>query len=295
MTNEKPIRGARQPGTLAADLAAQFHDTRSTVVHRQLGERAAETLARLPCVQAILLIGSLARGTADALSDVDLLVVQDDAEESWAKIDDYLICHLSDIGNPLHWYRSMVNQRDLLVYFSPWVMVEFIVRTGEQSRSNWKTAPSKVLFDRSSVGEQLTSQSASLRPSMANSRREVERVLDAFLVVCMRVQGYYLRGELMTAHHDLAWLRDKMLMLACAVLGQWHEGPRRAEWRLPEEILQVWRASHPTSDGEVPSATHALIDWYTDWLTPRLKSHEIHCPSIPAEVAREFEGLLING
>jgi predicted nucleotidyltransferase len=279
---------------VAQGLAILFKDLSSTAIHRELANRAAQVLARVPCVQAVLLKGSLVRGTGDAFSDVDLLVLQDDEPEAWSTIDEYLLNHLKEIGEPMHWYRSMVSQRDLLVYFRPWVMVEFDVRTVESSSMSWKTAYSEVLFDRSSLGEQVIRESARLCPSMEHSREEIERNIGAFCVVCTRVQGYYLRGELMTAHDDLAWLRDRMLWLSGAVLGLWYEGPRRAEGRFPDDIVQVWRRSCPNSDDGLPAAATVLIDWYEEWLTPRLKTSGINCPEQPVRVAREFCRLLLG-
>ena len=235
----------------------------------------------------MLLKGSLAHGTADVSSDIDLLITHSGDDTTRSIIDDQLVSHLEEIGDPMHRYRSLVNQIALIVYFRPWVMVEFDIRSEDQAGGNWKNGFSEVLFNRSGGAQKVIEASSSQVFQPDDFRTEFENLVTTLPVLCIKIHGYYLRGEIITAFDELAWMRDRLLWVASVTLGIWNEGPRRAESRFPAEVVETWWRCYPKIPEEIPSVLVSYLEWYREWLVPRLEASGASHSADLAETLRE--------
>ncbi len=273
---------------ITAREIAEFLAHRSlTKTHRQLAVRAANVIKGIEHVEAVLLKGSLARGTADVSSDIDLLITHRGDDTTRSIIDDQLVSRLEEMGDPVHRYRSLVNQIAFIAYFRPWIMAEFDIRSEDQARGNWKNGFSEVLFSRSDGAQMIIEAASSHVFQPSDFRAEFENLVTTLPILCIKIHGYYLRGEIITAFDELAWMRDRLLWVASVTLGIWNEGPRRAESRFPAEIVEAWWRCYPKTSEEVPSVLVSYLDWYLEWLVPKLETSGTSHAADLAETLRE--------
>src|SRR5690606_21479177 len=154
----------------------------------ELVDRVAEVVAQAPEVRALLLAGSIGRGVADPYSDVDFLVVMDDAEgvagfaERWPHrrqaVGDLLQKARLDFGSTV-----LFNQ-----ITTDWIRFDlFVVPESSLGRRSQNTV--KPVFDRGGVHGRLPPTLDPLQPSVEVAQRlvpEFFRVLALVTVVLGR-------------------------------------------------------------------------------------------------------------
>ena len=193
-----------------------------------------------------------------------------------------------EIGSVLFHFQSMANPSDLIVCFAPWVMLELNVRAAEEGGGTWKTAHSRLLYDRRGLGAQALAQADEITFQLDAVKARIENLARALPALCTVIWGYRMRGEIVTAMSDMGWLRDQLLSVSSLVLGLWDEGPRRAERRLPPEVLGYYQRCYPCDATGLASALEAALQWYEAWLVPRLDACAIPHSHAFVQTARDF-------
>ena len=266
------------------DIVQFYLDAESTTAQLECAHRAAEVGSRIPDVEAVALRGSLARGTGDVYSDADVLVVHSGGDEVWQRVEAIFVERLHEIGEPLFQFRSIGRPKDLVVFFKPWVKVELEFQTAEHASASWMTAGSNLLFDRSGVGQRVVQDANAEFDSMA-LREEMVNLLVALPAFSVTAWGHWSRGECLSALYWLDWIRGRLLWLSGAVLGLRNEGPRRAETRFPQEVIEYWYRCYPEKVEDVPRAALSALRWQRDWLGPRLEEQGVEYGSDALQLA----------
>ena len=62
---------------------------------------------------------------------------------------------IDEIGPVVNVYRSLVNHRDYIVYFHPFIKSEINLKTAEKMRENPRTALCKVLHQKGDAGDRI--------------------------------------------------------------------------------------------------------------------------------------------
>jgi predicted nucleotidyltransferase len=252
------------------EIRRHFVARNSTEAHERLIDATCEVCKTISEVEAVLLRGSLARGYGDVNSDIDLLILTAGGRDGQGRVQAELAKRISEIGTVLLRFQSMANASDLIVCFAPWVMLEFNVRAAEEGGRTWKTARSRLVYDRKGLGAAALAQADLIKFQVTGVKPRIENLARAFPALCTVIWGYYMRGEIVTALSDMGWLRDQMLSVSGLLLGLWDEGPRRAERRFPQPVLAYYMRCYPRDESELASALAAAAEWYEMWLVPRL-------------------------
>ncbi len=292
------------------EINKHLANPKATATHELLIAKATSVAKTIAQVEAVLLRGSLARGIGDVYSDIDLLVLTSSGKEGQQLVQRLLADRTAEVGSVLFHFQSMANPLDLIVCFAPWVMLEFNVRAAEEGGRTWKTAHSRLIYDRATFGAQALAQADAIAFRLEAVKPRLENLARALPALCTVIWGYYRRGEILAAMSDMGWLRDQLLSASGLLLGLWDEGPRRAERRFPREVLNYHQRCCPrfarfakgdrkrTTLSRTPStirttrsgAVKPLIEAYETELTPAgdylIKVHsdggrrEVLCPTL---------------
>ncbi|MGO9455153.1 MAG: aminoglycoside 6-adenylyltransferase [Candidatus Binataceae bacterium] len=212
--------------------------------HRRLITRAVERFAADNRVAGILLGGSLATGTPDFFSDIDLyIVVEDSHYESLFAERDAIV---DSIGRVLFRYlgdHMPHGDHQVIVWYEGPVHTDLIFQKRSETQPHWKWRKSAVLKDSDGSMARLKLASADLSPPAADW--EQLRILNQkFWGWVAYTFGKIARGELWEAFDNLPWIRNEALLVMLAWVQQApFEGHRRLERKLDGRLAEMFAAT----------------------------------------------------
>lgn len=181
-------------------------------VRSQILSRSTEALGATPSVDALFLAGSLAEGTADAYSDIDLrVVVQDHGYSDLLARRSVLPC---DWGPFL--FHQTVGTHFTVSYFQSLTKVDvFYYKASDFHPSPWHTLGVMPLLDRSGLLREVVTRSATLRfqaaaPEMLSHAAAAVANLVESSIRHRRGQASYAIYLAAAAADQLCTLEDKL-------------------------------------------------------------------------------------
>ena len=228
-------------------------------LHLQFVESALRVLARDPRVKALWAGGSLADGTADRWSDVDLrLAVSDhDRPAFMASIEETLqaICPV------LGWRRRSTRSAELVVVtFEGPLRADFVV-TSPESLDRQRYEPIAPLFDPHGLGARL--QQIPYQPSRRTPRELLEREAAQVPAEAGRLQRAIQRSSIVAAMQAQANLLESAQRLLLLL-----RDPRAAGLLGPKHAADALTAA------DIEPLLGPLADWSDNWPDPAVDSIE---------------------
>lgn len=214
--------------------------------------------AAQPDVLGIFLAGSLAAGSADAYSDIDLRII------ATPEAQQRLLA--GRLEWPTHWGDLLFNEwldgtQHCVSHFRPFVKMDVFYWTpGLFTPSPWFKQPTEVFLDRTGVVRSVLAQSMSLT-SGSPSTAEVSRVLSKALAGTHEVVRRVRRGELFYAQSLLDELRGNMTKLDAWTHGVEPPGPQdpKLGGRLSPAMTRAVQQSYSRLDAaDIEQANVAL-------------------------------------
>ena len=206
------------------------------LAHRALLEQAVNYFRGDDRVLGMILGGSLARGTADFYSDVDLYIVA--CDESFEAVFDERDVAARAIGSPL--FRFAVDaipggSRDYIVTYQGPIKLDLMYYRMSEIEPGHRWEKQLVLKDDTGSLAALVSRSASAHPEFPEPRKVLE--LDQkFWTWSWYVFGKIMRGELWEALDGLHTIRSEALLpMLDWTARRRDEGYRRLECKLDSE------------------------------------------------------------
>ena len=225
--------------------------------YREFLDQAVETLARESWLIGIIAVGSLASGTMDAFSDLDLVIVVND--EHLASVLDNRLSLAESLGPLLSAFTGEhVGQPGLLLclYGPPLLHVDLYFETMADTIK--RAGDGVILWDPDKrLPEALMSRN-SPRPEP-----DAQWIEDRFWVWVHKACGKIGRGELFEAIEYLAFLRSRVLgPLGLLAAGKLPIGVKRIELDAPTIAvdLETTLAGHDAR--QCVAALHATVGLY---------------------------------
>ena len=209
----------------------------------ELLKRTVAYFAERPEVVGEFVAGSLAAGSTDAYSDIDLLVIAT-PEEQTRLVGERLEA-------PSHWgellFKEWVDGAFHYVsHFRPFLKIDvFCLSTSMRQPSPWLKFPAKILLDRTGAVRDVIEQSVQLR-FRPPADPEVSRVLSRALAAAHEVVRRLRRGEIVFRSvaagaspvlHDLARGMDSFGRAANPHRSQGRTSNQRPAGLSPEVIV----------------------------------------------------------
>jgi predicted nucleotidyltransferase len=225
--------------------------------HRRLLTSARERFEADDRLVGVLLGGSLAAGTADAFSDIDLyLFVRDHAFES-VFADREVLAH--SIGPVLVRYlgdHMPGGQHQLIVWYKGPLHVDLMFRRWSETVPHWKWKGAVIITDREGAMAELREASHAIRPPTL-TWEQVNSLNQKFWGWVAYTLGKILRGELWEAFDGIAWIRNEALLVMLA----WaqdapYEGHRRLESKLDHHLSKLF---NETLCSREPESLHGAL------------------------------------
>ena len=228
-------------------------------LHLQFVESAQQVLSRDPRVKALWAGGSLADGTADHWSDVDLrlAVADDDRPAFMGDIKDTL----QAIHPVLGWrMRSMRGDDLVVVTFEGPLRADFVV-TAPVDLERHRYEPVAPLFDPQGLGARL--QQIPYQPSRRTPRELLEREAAQVPAEAGRLQRAIERSSIVAAMQAQANLLESAQRLLLLL-----RDPQAAGLLGPKHAADALTAS------DIEPLLSPLAAWSGDWPDPALDSVE---------------------
>jgi predicted nucleotidyltransferase len=235
--------------------------------HRALLERAVNHFQGDDRVLGMILGGSLAQGTADFYSDVDLYIVAhgESFEAVFAERD----AAVRTIGSPL--FRFAVDpvsggSRDYIVTYPGPVKLDLMYYRESELVPGPKWVGCPVLKDTTGLVADVLARSRDLPPTP----EVLLYINQKFWTLCWYVFGKIMRGELWEALNGIHTIRsDALLLLLDWTTGRPHEGYRRLERKLdPEMAARLAATVAPLETEALHDALQAAIVLFCDLREP---------------------------
>ena len=222
-------------------LASRVPSLRHLPRHSSVLQRAVEKLLVDSRVEALVLSGSLARGTPDAWSDVDLYVVAGDAEfeELFAERAE-LAATLGDVLAQFTVPGHGPGSSDQIVLYDGLVKLDLMYYRSTAVVPDRKWVGAIVLKDVHDRMSRLQQESRTVAVA-APDDEDLLALDQKFWTWCWYTFGKIQRGEHWEAHDALHQVRSALLPMLFAVHGQDDEGYRRLESKLPAEMVRLRR------------------------------------------------------
>jgi predicted nucleotidyltransferase len=202
--------------------------------------RATEHFLSLPGVVGIFVAGSLAAGTADAWSDIDLRVVV--APDAFARVI------AARLDAPRAWGDWLFNVWDAsycVSHFRPLTKVDvFYYRADELAPSVWLALPVRILHDPDGLLAGVVTGSRELRPQHGTD--DVRILLGKAIAHAHEVIRRAHRGELLYAQGLLCALRDYVVRADDWLAGRLSESAAVAHFETSARDPDLSRVLHAT-------------------------------------------------
>ncbi len=228
-------------------------------LHLQFVESAQQVLSRDPRVKALWAGGSLADGTADRWSDVDLrLAISDDDRPAFmAGIEETLqaICPV------LGWRQRSTRSAELVVVTFEGPLRADVVITSPESLDRQRYEPIAPLFDPHGLGARL--QQIPYQPSRRTPRELMEREAAQVPSEAGRLQRAIERSSIVAAMQAQANLLESAQRLLLLL-----RDPQAAGLLGPKHAADALTAA------DIEPLLAPLAAWSGDWPNPALDSIE---------------------
>ncbi len=227
---------------------------------------AYEALIRTPGVVAVFLAGSLAAGTADPYSDIDLRVVVTPDRHPW------FVQHRCDI--PQSWPNFLFNEwmprsQHCVSHFRPFNKIDiFYYSAGVLQPSPWYALPIKILHDPEGVVAGLLARSRGLTFDVGED--EIDFSISKGLAAAHEAVRRARRGELLYAQTLLDEFRQHVMRADDFLFARTPEVPLHAKFdrRGSVEVLAALSRSFcPLDAASIESSVVALAGCYRDQIT----------------------------
>ncbi|MHA2249006.1 MAG: nucleotidyltransferase domain-containing protein [Candidatus Kariarchaeaceae archaeon] len=243
-------------------------DVKTTHHHEKLINNALEVAKEIPQIEAVFLFGSLSKGEGDLFSDIDFYVLFKDKEEEEI-IKEQFLDQIDRVGEAIHLFYSTFNMKDFIIYFKPFIKFEFGLKLYDDLCKSWTLTTAKLLYDRNGWGSKAIEESLKIKFNMQDHTMFLQNVAIAFPSFCYIVAGFIIRGEHITALYSCDWVREYILRASQLILGIYDEGPRRAEQRLPAEVVDMVKRTQVKQIDDIWFALVTFLTWYEEWFIPR--------------------------
>lgn len=258
-----------------SEMEEFISDATNVVHHQRLIANTVQVANKIKHIEGLLLRGSLGSGNGDLFSDIDMIFFYDEETTTYSVIKEEILHKLHEIGSPVGYFYNTVNQKDLIIYFHPFIKYELTIRSLESMRNRRNLSKAKILYDPKGFVSKLVEESFHIQFQLKSHFDEIKNFTECFSSMCYIISGYVVRGEHLTAIDDLDWLRNWSLKVSGWLLGMIDEGPRRAELRFPRQVLEFYRKSRVKDSAEIWNALYIMFDWFETWLLPQLEERGI--------------------
>ncbi len=241
-----------------------------------LSAARAEFTGRFDVV-GLFVAGSVAAGTADAWSDVDLRVVVTPDRHSW------FVEHRRDI--PKGWPGFLFNEwlpgaQHCVSHFRPFNKIDVFYHSADALHpSPWYALPIWVLHDPSGVVAKLLERSRDLRFEVTEA--EVDFSISKGLAAAHEATRRARRGELLYAQTLLDELRQHVMRADDLLWGRTPDVTARAKFdrRGSPEVMRALTASFCSADGNaILDSVIALSSFYRGQITALHERFELTRP-----------------
>jgi predicted nucleotidyltransferase len=255
------------------------------ITHRELVqarerllEQAVSFFTSHPDPIGIFLAGSLAAGSGDAYSDIDLRIIA--PPEGQARLVE------GRLEWPAHWGDLLFNEwldgtQHCVSHFRPFLKIDVFYWTPSVFRpSPWFRMPAKVFLDRDGLVRSVLAQSQSLTFSPPSSD-EVSRVLSKALAGAHEVVRRTRRGELHFAQSLLEELRSNMTRLDAWIQGFEPSAPPdlKLAARLSPTLAHVFERSYVgLNAADIDDAVVGLSTALTQQISELHRQFELNRP-----------------
>ena len=178
-----------------------------TEARERLLKKAVNYFAHDPAVLGIFLGGSMAAGTADAYSDIDLrVVISPDEHQRFVR---------NRLEMPREWGDFLFNEwlegaEHCVSHFRPFGKIDvFYISLAEFLPSPWYSLPTEVLYDPRGLVKDTITKSKGL--AFTIPEEEIDRSVSKGLASAHEAYRRLRRGELFFAQSLLGSLRDYMI------------------------------------------------------------------------------------
>jgi len=259
-----------------------LQDLNDLSLHERIIQNALKLIKKIEEIEVVLLEGSLALDRGDVFSDIDFYIILNDGQQI-EFVREKILKNLEKIGKVLHIYMSNANKKDLIIYFSPFIKFELILRGLEfMTQKDKFTKNAKILFDRNGLGKKAFEKGKSKEFRIEKHIFEIQNFAISVPSLCFIAAGYLKRGEIITSMDFVAWIRRNLMRISGFLLGMKDEGTRRAEERFPKEINEFYHQIKIDTLNELWESLETILSYYANFLAPEFKKHNI--PSAKEEV-----------
>ncbi|MGY5874722.1 MAG: hypothetical protein RTU30_03155 [Candidatus Thorarchaeota archaeon] len=272
----------------AEELKEFLSDIKSKAYHEDIIRKVTENIQDLPEIECILLMGSLGKRGGDIFSDIDFVVIHQGGTDESRILRKKIVERIEETCQVLYSYSTGYQNLDDIIFMHPLVKFELNIRTVEISMRDWKCGETEILFDRKGLGKQIQDETKKIAfkiekvlPWLGNSAINLPTMF-------YLASAFVIRGEYVTAMDGYDWIRSELLRVSGWLLGQWDEGPRRAEMRFPPEVLSFYWDSRVMKPDEILHTLPILMDWYEKWMIPRFEELEISHSGYQIKELREI-------
>ena len=244
-------------------------------IHNKIINNAIEFSTKIPNVEAIYIMGSLALDTADIFSDIDFYVMINQTSEI-DEIKSLYLSNLFNFGKVIHVFQSNAYSKNSIIYFKPYIKFDLMIDHYEKMINNWRLGKrAKLVFDRNGLGRKAMIEANEISFDLKKYELEIRNLAIELPSFCYNIAGYMLRGEYITSIDFVAWIRRLLMRISGFLIGIWDEGTRRAEARFPEEIISFYYQIKISKINDVWSCLNVFLKWYSQWLIPLFEKFNI--------------------
>jgi len=250
-------------------------DIKDLSYHEKIIENVIDFSKKIPEVEAVFIMGSLALNTADIFSDIDFYVMikRDTVLE---EIKSIFLSNLKNIGRIIHIFQSNAYASNSIFYFKPYVKFDLVIDYYDKFCVNWRIAErGKLLYDKAGLGINAIKKARGINFDISKYEIEIRNVAIELPSFCYNIAGYMVRGEYITSIDFVAWIRRLLMRISGFLLGIWDEGTRRAETRFPKEILSYYHQCIIHGLKDVWRCLDVLLRWFSEWMVPRFEMNGI--------------------
>lgn len=187
-------------------------------------------------VFGLFVCGSIADGSADEYSDIDLRVVCEDGEFQ------SILSRRSEV--PKFWgeflFHETIGTLHTVSYFAPFNKIDvFYISKSDLKPSPWYALPVSILFDPTSYIKNVVAQSAMLR--FVSDPQQIESLFAKVIAGLHESAKRLFRNELIYGHRLAMSASDLLMYIEDALEERPPLGPSKFEKRSKSDLVKVLR------------------------------------------------------